>query len=115
GPMLVDADYEVFGTTRWEAKAAGIEAVGVKPIVIDVFDPPALPLVMATVQPDVVIHQLTDLSLGSDPKLMTEAIRRNARIRSDGTKNLVAAALAAGVRRLIAQSIAGAYASGAQP
>ena len=47
GPMLVDADYEVFGTTRSETKAAKIEAAGVKPIVIDVFDAPALSLVMA--------------------------------------------------------------------
>jgi len=115
GPMLVDADYEVFGTTRSETKAAKLEVAGVKPIVIDVFDAPALSLVMATVQPDVVIHQLTDLSLGLDPKLMTEAIRRNARIRSEGTKNLVASALAAGARRLIAQSIAWAYGSGTQP
>ena len=48
GPMLVDADYEVFGTTRSETKAAKLEVAGVKPIVIDVFDAPALSLVMAT-------------------------------------------------------------------
>ena len=49
GPLLVDADYEVFGTTRSEAKVAELEGAGVKPIVIDVFDAPALSLVMATV------------------------------------------------------------------
>lgn len=37
---------------------------------------------------------------------MAEAVPRNARIRRAGTKNLVAAALAAGTRRLISQSIA---------
>jgi len=70
---------------------------------------------MATVQPDIIMHQLTDLALGLDPKLMDEARVRNARIRSEGTKNLVAAALAGGARRIIAQSIAWAYAPGPQP
>ena len=31
GPLLVDADYEVFGTTRSAAKAAELESAGVKP------------------------------------------------------------------------------------
>jgi nucleoside-diphosphate-sugar epimerase len=115
GLLLVDADYEVFGTTRSAAKAAELESVGVKPVIIDVFDGPALSLVMATVQPDIVMHQLTDLALGLDPKLMDEARVRNARIRSEGTRNLVAAALAGGARRIIAQSIAWAYAPGPQP
>ena len=52
GPLLVDADYEVFGTTRSAAKAAELESAGVKPVIIDVFDGPALSLVMATMQPD---------------------------------------------------------------
>ena len=115
GPLLVEADYEVFGTTGSEAKAAELEAAGVKPIVVDVFDGPALSLVMATVQPDIVVHQLTDLSLGLEPRQMAEAIGRNARIRIEGTKNLVAAALVAGTGRMIAQSIAWAYAPGARP
>src|SRR5262249_17580417 len=39
----------------------------------------------------------------------------NARVRTEGTRNLVKAALAAATRRLIAQSIAWVYASGALP
>jgi nucleoside-diphosphate-sugar epimerase len=115
GPLLVEADYEVFGTTRSEAKAAELEAAGVKPIVVDVFDGPTLSLVMTTVQPDIVMHQLTDLTLGLEPTQMAEAIGRNARIRIEGTKNLVAAVLVAGTGRIIAQSIAWAYAPGARP
>jgi nucleoside-diphosphate-sugar epimerase len=46
---------------------------------------------------------------------MAEALGRNARLRSEGTRNLVAAALAAGARRLVAQSIAFAYAPGPEP
>jgi nucleoside-diphosphate-sugar epimerase len=40
---------------------------------------------------------------------------RNARIREEGTRNLIAAAVAAGAKRLIAQSIAFAYAPGPRP
>ncbi|MFG3757038.1 hypothetical protein, partial [Klebsiella pneumoniae] len=44
-----------------------------------------------------------------------EAVARNARIRREGTRNLVQAAHAAGARRLVAQSIAWIYAPGALP
>jgi len=46
---------------------------------------------------------------------MAAALVRNARIRDEGTRNLVQAALAAGARRMIAQSIAWIYASGKTP
>jgi nucleoside-diphosphate-sugar epimerase len=46
---------------------------------------------------------------------MGEAIVRNARIRSEGTANLVSAALAARVPRMVAQSIAWAYAPQDRP
>ena len=41
-PQLLDAGHEVFGTTRSERKAAELEAAGVTPIVVDVFDASAL-------------------------------------------------------------------------
>jgi nucleoside-diphosphate-sugar epimerase len=62
-----------------------------------------------------VIHQLTDLPKGLDPSLMAEAVVRNARIRDEGTRNLVRAAIAAGARRLVAQSIAWVYTPGPEP
>jgi nucleoside-diphosphate-sugar epimerase len=63
----------------------------------------------------VVIHQLTDLPQVIDPAQMAASRQRNTRLRIEGTANLVAAALAAGARRLIAQSIAFAYAEGSEP
>ena len=61
------------------------------------------------------MHQLTDLPPGLDPARMADAAQRNARIRDEGTRNLVAAALAAGARRMLAQSIGWAYADGPLP
>jgi nucleoside-diphosphate-sugar epimerase len=46
---------------------------------------------------------------------MADALARNARLRLDGTRNLLSAAKAAGVRRVVAQSIAFAYAPGPAP
>jgi nucleoside-diphosphate-sugar epimerase len=114
-PLLRDAGYDVFGTTRSAAKAKGLTAAGVTPVVVDVFDAPALSKAVVESRPAIVIHQLTDLPPGLDPALMAEATVRNARIRSEGTRNLVAAAREAGAKRLIAQSIAWAYAPGPEP
>ena len=46
---------------------------------------------------------------------MTAALVRNARLRDEGTRNLVTAAVDAGARRLIAQSISFVYADGPLP
>jgi nucleoside-diphosphate-sugar epimerase len=70
---------------------------------------------VTSARPDVVIHQLTDLPPALAPDLMADALVRNARIRNEGTRNLVQAALAAGARRMVAQSIAWTYAPGRTP
>ncbi|HET7633967.1 MAG TPA: NAD(P)-dependent oxidoreductase [Burkholderiales bacterium] len=114
-PLLVRGGFVVTGTTRSPEKAEWLKAAGVEPVIVDVFDAGALVAAVAGAQPDVVIHQLTDLPPGLDPARMGEASQRNARIRRDGTRNLVTAALAAGARRFIAQSIAWAYAPGRTP
>jgi len=114
-PLLVKAGYKTFGTTRSKEKAAALKAAGVEPLVVDVFDATALERALVRAKPEVVIHQLTDLPPGLDPKRMAKALTRNARIRSEGTLNLVNAARVAGARRFIAQSIAWAYAPGDEP
>src|SRR5262250_4001386 len=114
-PLLLDAGHHVVGTTRSTTKADALRTAGVVPIVVDVFDAPALSRAVSAARPDIVVHQLTDLPLGLDPARMVEGTQRNARMRREGTRNLVAAALAAGARRLVAQSIAWMYAPGPEP
>jgi nucleoside-diphosphate-sugar epimerase len=114
-PILVDAGHEVFGTTRSEGKAADLHRAGAQPVVVDVFDATALTRAVVTARPEIVIHQLTDLPLNLEPSRLAEALARNARIRKEGTQNLVAAALESGARRLISQSIGWVYAPGAEP
>jgi nucleoside-diphosphate-sugar epimerase len=114
-PLLRSAQHEVVGMTRSAHRAASLRELGAEPVVLDVFDANALSKVLDSVRPQIVIHQLTDLPRGLDPSRMSEAITRNARIRDEGTRHLVQAAAAAGAHRLITQSIAWAYAPGAEP
>jgi nucleoside-diphosphate-sugar epimerase len=92
-----------------------LREMGVEPVVVDVFDAGALRKALADAQPEVVIHQLTDLPHALEASKMTDGLVRNARLREEGTRNLVAAAAAAGARRLIAQSISFIYAEGPMP
>ncbi len=115
GPLLLADGHTVTGTTRSAKKAAELEAQGVAAVVVDVFDARAVHDAVAKARPEVVIHQLTDLPQVIDPAQMAASRQRNTRLRIEGTANLVAAALAAGARRLIAQSIAFAYAEGPEP
>jgi nucleoside-diphosphate-sugar epimerase len=114
-PLLHSAGHYVYGSTRSKANVDALRSLGADPIVVDVFDASALSRVVVSARPDVVIHQLTDLPKDLNPREMGAAIVRTARIRSEGTRNLVRAALAARARRVVAQSIAWAYAPGAEP
>ncbi|WMT43170.1 NAD(P)-dependent oxidoreductase [Paenibacillus sp. D2_2] len=106
-PKLVEAGHEVVGMTRNTESTELIRTSGAEALVLDIFDRKAVFSAMKDVRPDVVIHQLTSLS--------DRDFKENARIRIEGTRNLVDAAKAAGVKRLIAQSIAWAYEPGDQP
>ena len=111
-PLLCAAGHTVVGTTRSAEKADAIAKVGAAPVVVDVFDAPALARAVAAAAPQVIIHQLTDLAFAPGTPQYDDGLERNARLRIEGTPNLVAAAKTAGVRRLISQSIAFVYAPG---
>jgi nucleoside-diphosphate-sugar epimerase len=110
--LRVDDGWRVFGTTRTSERAVMLTAIGVEPVIVDVFDRAALIDVVGDARPQVVVHQLTDLPQDASPGSMTAGRVRNARIREVGTEHLVAAAVAAGARHLVAQSVAFAYAAG---
>jgi nucleoside-diphosphate-sugar epimerase len=114
-PLLVADGWRVVGSTRSANRAGMLREMGVEPAVVDVFDAGALRKVVADVQPEVVIHQLTDLPHALEASKMADALVRNARLREEGTRNLVSAAVAAGAKRLIAQSISFIYAEGPLP
>jgi nucleoside-diphosphate-sugar epimerase len=114
-PLLVLMGHQVTGTSRSAEKAGQIDAMCGQPVVVDVFDAGALADAVIAARPDILIHQLTDLASAPGTPGYQAALKRNARLRIEGTRNLMAAAQAAGVKRVIAQSIAFVYAPGEGP
>ena len=104
-PRLVAAGHEVVGTTRSEAKAEVLAELGATPVTCDVYDRERLVEIAIATAPELVMHQLTDLPDDPDD-LGPDAFAANARIRIEGTDNLLAAARAAGASHFVAQSIA---------
>jgi nucleoside-diphosphate-sugar epimerase len=114
-PLLLAHGHSVWAATRSPDNGELLRKLGARPAVVDVFDAEALATAVLDARPEIVIHQLTDLAVVHDPAKRSNALARNARIRDEATRNLVAAAREAGARRLIAQSIAWAYAPGPRP
>ena len=103
-PLLAGAGHEVAGTTRSEAKVELLRKLGAEPVIIDVYDAERLLDEVVAFGPELVMHQLTDLP--QDPRQISEKAADNARVRTEGTRNLIAAAQAAEAPRFLAQSIA---------
>jgi nucleoside-diphosphate-sugar epimerase len=110
-PLLVRAGHQVTGTTRSADKSKALRALGAEPVVVDVFDAAKLRETVVAARPDAIIHQLTDLPFAPGTPRYEEGLARNAKLRIEGTRNLVDAARGASVRRMIAQSIAFVYAA----
>src|SRR5215471_3245602 len=91
-PLLVLMGHEVTGTTRSADKAGALEAMGGRPVIVDVFDAAAMRAAVVAARPDVVIHQLTDLPAAPGTPGYEEGQRRNNRLRREGTRNLMDAA-----------------------
>lgn len=113
--LLVSDGWHVIGSTRHENKRELLTSLGVQPVIVDVFDNVALRSALVAACAEYIIHQLTDLPPALDPQLMPAARARNAHLREAGTRNLIAAAMAARCRRMVVQSIAFAYAPGVMP
>ena len=102
-PRLVEAGHEVTGMTRREQSAERIRSSGASAVVCDAFDGPALRRALAEATPEVVVHQLTALPEDFDIRKIDYGPTN--RLRTEGTRNLIEASTAAGVRRMVAQSI----------
>ena len=103
-PLLVQAGHTVAGMTRSPGKVDALRELGAEPVVCDVFEPHLLTEAVVAFGPEAVVHQLTDL-----PDMLADLpgfAPKNDRIRTEGTRNLVAAASTAGAGHFLAQSIA---------
>jgi 2-alkyl-3-oxoalkanoate reductase len=104
---LVAAGHDVVGMTRREERAEEIRLAGADAVVCDVFDAEALRQAVVAAEPEVVLHALTALPARFDPK--SDYLAATNKVRIEGTRNLVAAAKAAGSRRIVAEGVAFFY------
>jgi nucleoside-diphosphate-sugar epimerase len=114
-PKLVAAGHQVHGMTRSEAGRRLVRELGGEPVLADALDPDQVAAAVARARPDVIVHQLTALA-GVERYTERDAAPTN-RLRTAGTDHLLAAAQAVGVRRFVAQGVAGfgAYARSGGP
>jgi nucleoside-diphosphate-sugar epimerase len=99
-PLLVAAAHRVVALTRSVESIAPLARAGAVAVLGDVYDQARLNQLVADSRAEIVIQQLTAFGTpAGDPYVET------MRVRIEGTRNLIAAAHAAGARRFIAQSI----------
>ena len=106
-PLTIQAGHDVVGTTRDPQRARALEAAGARAVVLDVLDRGAVMAAVADTEPDVVVHELTALSGPANLRRFDAYFAQTNRLRTRGPDNLIAAAQAAGVPRLVAQSYTG--------
>ena len=105
-PRLVEAGHEVHGMTRTESKRAMLEELGAVPVVADALDPDQVAEAVGRARPEVIVHQLT--AIGEvDMRHFDSDFAPTNRLRTEGTDHLLSAGQAVGVRRFVAQGVAG--------
>ena len=85
---------------------------GADPVIAEALDAASVSAAVARVRPDAIINELTSLPKHYTPTDMKAAAERDARVRLEGNKNLIAAAQQTGVRRFLVQSTGFWYAPG---
>ena len=108
-PQLVAQGHEVVAMTRSASKQDLVRSLGARPVVADALDPDAVAQVVASAEPEVIVHELTALS---EPMSMRDArhpdrsfaFTMTNRLRTEATDHLLAAGRAVGARRFVAQS-----------
>jgi nucleoside-diphosphate-sugar epimerase len=103
-PLLLAAGHSVRALARSEANDAAIRALGGEPVDADLFDLTSLRVALAGA--DAVLHLATSIPTDVRPR---QAWCVNDRIRADGARNLVDAAIAAGVATFVYPSFAMLY------
>ena len=105
-PQLRQGGHEVIGSCNSPGKMERLRALGAEPIMLNALDQAAVREAVANARPDAIIYQSTALANARFGRSLDKTFAQTNRLRTEGTDNLIAAALAAGVRRFVAQSFA---------
>lgn len=106
-PKLLAAGHEVVATARSAAKLAEIRGWGAEAVAMEGLDPSSVTAAVVAARPEVVVHQMTALAGVKDLRHFDRAFASTNRLRTEGTRYLLDAAIKAGARRLLAQGFTG--------
>jgi len=109
-PQLVARGHRVTATTTGQAKLGALKKLGAQAVVMDGLDAASVGEAVAKARPDVIVHQMTGISLAHagrpDLKHFDRWSLPTIRLRTEGTDHLLAAAEATGVSHFVAQGYA---------
>jgi nucleoside-diphosphate-sugar epimerase len=105
--QLVERGHEVVATTRKREKLPALRDFGAEAVVMDGLDAGSVGEAVARAEPEVIVHQMTALAGATDLKHFDDSFAVTNELRTRGTEHLLAAAVAVGVRRFVAQGYTG--------
>ena len=107
---LVARKHQVTGLTRSAEKRRTLEQLGAAAAVADALDAAGLEQAVRAASPDCVFHLLT--AIPKNTLLRASHMKQTNVLRTTGTANLLKASVAAGVKRIVAESMVFAYGYG---
>ncbi|NDL60650.1 NAD-dependent epimerase/dehydratase family protein [Phytoactinopolyspora mesophila] len=112
-PLLVARGHQVTATTTSPGKLDLLRQMGAHAVVMNGLDAMSVGETVASAGPDVIVHQMTALSMAHagkpDLKHPDRWAATNNRLRTEATDHLLGAAAATGVSHVVAQSMANWY------
>jgi nucleoside-diphosphate-sugar epimerase len=105
-PRLVARGHQVTATTTDPGKLGLLGQMGASGVVMDGLDAASVREAVTAARPDAIVHQMTSIAPTPDMKHMDRWFATTNRLRTEGTDHLLAAAGAAGVSHVVAQSYA---------
>ena len=99
---LLKQGHSVVGMTTSEVRAKNLEDQGAEAVIVDAFDAGAVEAALRRSKAEVVIDELT--SLPKEQSDMPKYAAADRKLRIEGGRNLLGAAIASGVRRYLQQA-----------
>jgi nucleoside-diphosphate-sugar epimerase len=106
-PLLVRAGHDVVGMVQRPRSVEVVHALGAEPRTVDALDAEAVLRCFRETRPQVVIHQLTAIPAALDMRHFDRDFALTNLLRTEGTRNLLAAAVDVGATHFLTQSFAG--------
>ncbi len=104
-PQLVARGHQVTATTTSASKLRLLEELGADGVVMEGLDAASVGEVVAAARPEVIVNQMTALSVAHagrpNPRKVDRFFRTTNRLRSEGIDHLLAAAAATGVAHVV--------------